>query len=228
METLIYKNLSEVKEVDEGIIIGYANVYNVKDSDGDISLPGSFSKTVVERQNKIRIFKNHSPLLVGVPTEFDLIDPYGLKMTAKMLMTTPLGKDTFEEVKFLVANGYESGLSIGGWVVKRSTKNAAEVVEYKLKEVSVLTTNDPANEQSLINTVKSARELTDPSQEEFWELIEKAYDNEKFNDKILQSLEKFLTLKNKEPESIDKSTLDIKPSQSQIILNIYNQISKKL
>ena len=225
MEDLIYKNLSEVKEVDEGIIVGYANVYNVKDSDGDISLPGSFSKTVVERHNKIRIFKNHTPLLVGVPTDFDLNDPYGLKMTGKMLMTTPAGKDTFEEVKFLVSNGYESGLSIGGWVVKRSTKNAAEVVEYKLKEVSVLTTNEPANEQSLINTVKAVGSLSQPSQDEFWNLIEKAYD-QKFSDGMLQSLEQYLTLKAKKPD--EKSTLDVKPSQAQIILNIYNQISQKL
>ena len=51
MEEIIFKNLSEFRDIDEqtGIIKGYANVYNVKDSDGDISLPGSFSKTVAER-----------------------------------------------------------------------------------------------------------------------------------------------------------------------------------
>ena len=50
-EDMIYKNLSEFRDIDEAsrIIKGYANVYNVKDSDGDISLPGSFSKTVAER-----------------------------------------------------------------------------------------------------------------------------------------------------------------------------------
>lgn len=54
MEDIIYKNLSEFRDIDEasGIIKGYANVYNVKDLDGDISLPGSFSKTVGERSKK--------------------------------------------------------------------------------------------------------------------------------------------------------------------------------
>ena len=76
---MIYKNLSEFRDIDEasGIIKGYANVYNVKDSDGDISLPGSFSKTVAERAKMIKIFKNHSPQLVGVTLEDYLSRQWG-------------------------------------------------------------------------------------------------------------------------------------------------------
>ncbi|MDD2236410.1 MAG: hypothetical protein PHG65_04305, partial [Kiritimatiellae bacterium] len=46
-----------LKEFDDerGIIRGYANVYNIKDSDGDISLFGSFTKTVTERDLKNRV-----------------------------------------------------------------------------------------------------------------------------------------------------------------------------
>ena len=86
MENLIYKSLSEIKDIDEtqGIIKGYGNVYNVKDSDGDVSLFGSFAKTVTERGKKIKIFKNHTPILVGVPLELDITDPYGLGVVAKM------------------------------------------------------------------------------------------------------------------------------------------------
>ena len=43
----MFKNLShDVKEVDvkEGLVTAYANTYNFEDSDGDISLPGSFNK----------------------------------------------------------------------------------------------------------------------------------------------------------------------------------------
>jgi HK97 family phage prohead protease len=219
MEQFFIKKQSEIKDISEGVIVGYANVYNVKDSDGDISMPGSFIKTVSERKNKIKIFKNHYSNLVGVPTELDVSDPYGLKLTAKMLMNTPLGSDTFEEVKFLVENGFESGLSIGGWVVKRDVKINAQVLEYKLKEISVLTTEEPANEFSLISAVKAVKELTEPTQEEFWKVIEKAY-NEKFSDEILKSLEQFMTLKGKEPEDIP-TTQDNEPSQ--IILDIYKQ-----
>ena len=71
MEDLIYKNMSEISDMSvEGIIVGYANVYNVKDLQGDISAFGSFAKTVSERQNKIKIFKNHNDSqLVGIPAE---------------------------------------------------------------------------------------------------------------------------------------------------------------
>ncbi len=219
MEEIIFKNLSEFHDIDEqtGIIKGYANVYNVKDSDGDISLPGSFSKTVAERAKKIKIFKNHTPQLVGVPLELDIADPYGLGLTAKMLMDTDAGRDTFHEVKFLHENGFESGMSIGGWIIKRNPKNKAEVVEYKLKEISVLTTEEPANQLSLVNAVKAVKELTEPTQEEFWNIIEKAY-NAKFSDNILKSLEKFLTLKDNEPDQLDADTTQaVEP----LIMNIY-------
>ena len=217
----ILKSIPTLKEFDDekGIIRGYANVYNVKDSDGDISLFGSFTKTVTERGKKIRIFKNHDWELVGVPIEFDLTDTYGLGMTAKMLLDTPAGRDAYNEVKFLVDNGFESGMSIGGWVEKRSTKNPAEVVEYKLREISVLTTVDPANELSLVNMVKSVKQLEEPTREEFWKVIEKAY-NERFSDNILKSLEEFMTLKDVKPgdEQVD-TTSDREPSK--IILDIY-------
>ena len=219
MEEIIFKNLSEFRDIDEasGIIKGYANVYNVKDSDGDISLPGSFSKTVAERAKKIKIFKNHTPQLVGVPLELDIADPYGLGLTAKMLMDTDAGRDTFHEVKFLHENGFESGMSIGGWVIKRNAKNKAEVVEYRLKEISVLTTEEPANQLSLVSAVKAVKELTEPTQEEFWKVIEKAY-NDKFSDSMLKSLEEFLTLKDKEPDQLDADTTQaVEP----LITNIY-------
>jgi len=219
MEEIIFKNLSEFRDIDEqtGIIKGYANVYNVKDSDGDISLPGSFSKTVAERAKKIKIFKNHTPQLVGVPLELDIADPYGLGLTAKMLMDTDAGRDTFHEVKFLHENGFESGMSIGGWIIKRNPKNKLEVVEYKLKEISVLTTEEPANELSLVSAVKAVKELTEPTQEEFWNIIEKAY-NVKFSDNILKSLEQFLTLKYKESDQLNVDTTQhIEP----LITNIY-------
>lgn len=149
--------------------------------------------------------------------ELDIADPYGLGLTAKMLMDTDTGRDTFHEVKFLHENGFESGMSIGGWIIKRNPKNKSEVVEYKLKEISVLTTEEPANQLSLVNAVKAVKELTEPTQEEFWNIIEKAY-NVRFSDNILKSLEQFLTLKDKEPDQLDADTTQaVEP----LITNIY-------
>lgn len=219
MEQLIFKNQSEIKDVNEtqGIIEGYANVYNIKDLQGDISMPGSFTKTATEQKQRIKIYKNHNPeILVGIPQELDVSDPYGLRLTAKMNMETQAGKDAFLEAKFLIENGFESGFSIGGYIMKRNPKNKAEVLEYKLKEISLLT-KDPANQLSLVDTVKAVKEMTDITQDEFWKAIEKAY-NEKFSDEMLKSLEIFLSLKGQEP---GKSTSDIEPNE--IIKNIYSQ-----
>ena len=216
MENLIYKSLGEIKDFDEaqGIIKGYGNVYNVRDSDGDISLFGSFAKTAVERKKKIRIYKNHSPVLVGAPLDLDISDPYGLGVTVKILMDTDAGRDAFYESKFLNENGFDVGMSIGGWIIKRG-KNKGEVSEYKLKEISILTTDDPANELSLITAIKSIKGLEKPTQDEFWRVIEKAY-NEKFSDNVLKSLEQFLTIKDSEPSA---GTHVINPSN--VIKSIY-------
>ena len=55
MSELIYKQAPVNLEPSEndGYLIGYANIYNVKDLQGDIS-PGSFIKTVTERKAKIK------------------------------------------------------------------------------------------------------------------------------------------------------------------------------
>jgi hypothetical protein len=59
--------------------------------------------------------------------------------------------------------------------------------------------------------------LTEPTQEEFWSIIEKAY-NVRFSDNILKSLEQFLTLKEKEPDQLYADTTQaVEP----LITNIY-------
>ena len=221
MEELIYKNLSEISDMsDEGIITGYANVYNVKDLQGDISAFGSFAKTVTERKNKIKIFKNHdTDKLIGVPVDMDIADPYGLKVSIKMLMDTELGRDAYKEVKFLNENGFESGMSIGGWVMKRNEKNKSEILEYKLKEISLLTTSEPANPFSVVSAVKAINELEQMKQDDFWRIIEKAY-NEKFSDNILKSLEDFMILKNVQPDSLEAdTTVAVQPSN--VLIDLY-------
>src|SRR5678816_4926981 len=72
MSEIIYKqapvNLEPAEN--DGYLIGYANMYNVKDLQGDISAPNSFIKTVTERKAKIKIYRNHdSNQFVGVPVE---------------------------------------------------------------------------------------------------------------------------------------------------------------
>lgn len=203
-----------------GMLIGYANVYDIEDLQGDISQVGSFIKTVSENKTKIKIYKNHNrEQLVGIPFELDATDPVGLRLTAKMIMDTDLGRDAYYESKFLVENGFESGFSIGGWVMKRSKTNKKVVTEYKLNEVSILT-SDPANQLSMVELVKSVQQEEELTQAKFWETITKAYDNTKFSDNILKSLEEFLSL-NAADEPTDEVTHKVL-EPTQLITDIYN------
>lgn len=213
---------SPFTEMDDssGMLVGYANVYNIEDLQGDISQVGSFIKTVTENKAKIKVYKNHDKnLLVGVPMELDANDPYGLRVGAKMIMNTELGRDTYHESKFLVENGFESGFSIGGWVMKRSKNDKRIVTEYKLDDVSILT-KEQANQLSMVDTIKSIQQQTELTQEQFWKTIIKAYDNHKFSDNIKISLEHFLSLKEKREPSIDTPET-FEPTT--IITNIYKQ-----
>ena len=135
-----------------------------------------------------------------------------------MIMNTPLGADAYHESKFLVDNGFSSGFSIGGWVMKRNKTVKKIVAEYKLNEVSILT-SDPANQLSMVELVKSVQQQEEITQIKFWETITKAYDNHKFSDNIIKSLEEFLSL-NAASEPTEVTHEVIEPIQ--LITDIYN------
>lgn len=172
MSKLIIKTaFGELHDIDEakGYVEAYANVYNVKDSHGDISMPGSFKKTVEERKNQIKVYKNHNDnILVGVPVFMDADDPYGLKTGTQFNMKTDAGRDTFNDVVFLIQQGKDAGVSIGTWITKRDPRNKASVLEQRLKEYSFLT-KDPSNGLSLATSFKSE----EGAPEDYIELLNK-------------------------------------------------------
>lgn len=86
-----YKNLSfDLKDIDrkEGIIKGYFSAFNIKDSDGDIIVPGAFKKSIEERgpqsqRPRIKWFVDHDPTQVpGVLLDLKE-DDFGLAYTGK-------------------------------------------------------------------------------------------------------------------------------------------------
>ena len=75
----IIKQVDTLKSANEGILAGYANVYNIEDLQGDISRPGSFVKTVSENLRSMKIYRNHdAKQFVGVPVKLDPYDSHGL------------------------------------------------------------------------------------------------------------------------------------------------------
>lgn len=195
-----FKGLSyDLKDLDEksGVVVAYANAYNFKDSDGDISAYGSFDKTVNENFKRIRVLKDHiTTLSVGVPLEIDPKDAYGLLTTTQFNMKKESGKDMFYDVELMHSNGLSAELSIGYSVISRDAKNKSIITEYKLMEYSFLSSWG-ANQLSTVQGVKAIKSVYG-----IMELIEKSY-NMPYSDSRLIEIEKLLKSLSNEPSEPD-------------------------
>jgi len=212
-----FKQISyDLKDLDEtkGIVVAYANVYNVKDSDGDISAFGSFDKTVKENRKRIRVLKDHNPTqMIGVPLEIDTKDTYGLLTTTQFNMHKALSKDMFTDVKLMHDSGLNAELSIGYKVLGRDQKNKSIINEYKLGEYSFLS-SWAANELSTVQNIKAIK-----SHYGIMELIEKAY-NLDYSDSRLKQIETLLKTLTDEP--LQSDTPNVEPLVNSIKLFTQN------
>lgn len=200
----------ELKDFDEkqGIVKAYANAYDFKDSDGDISAKGSFNKSVGDNRKRIRVLKDHIPtILLGIPLEFDTSDNYGLLTTTKFNLQKEVSRDMFTDIQLLKEHGLNAELSIGYEVVKRDEKNRSIITEYKLWEYSFLS-SWAANELSTVQDIKNIK-----SHYGIMELLTKAY-NLPYSDSRLIQIETILkSLNNKEPLQDDTPTNEPTPEQ---------------
>jgi len=214
-----FKQISyDLKDLDEskGVIVAYANAYNNKDSDGDISAYGSFDKTVNENFKRIRVLKDHNPtMMIGVPLAIDTKDSYGLLTTSQFNMNKPLGKDMFTDVKLMHENGLNAELSIGYKVIQRDQKDKSIIKEYKLMEYSFLS-SWAANELATVQNIKGIQ-----SHYGIMELIQKAY-NLDYSDERLRQFETILKALSNEPSETD--TLTNEP----LILDTLKQFTNSL
>lgn len=201
-----FKQLSyDLKELDDakGVVVAYANAYNNKDSDGDVSAFGSFDKTVIENFKRIRVLKDHNPtMMIGVPLKIDTSDAYGLLTTTQFNMNKPLGKDMFTDIQLMHTSGLNAELSIGYRVIARNPKNESIITEYKLMEYSFLS-SWAANELATVQDIKGIK-----SHYGILSLIEKSY-NLDYSDERLRQIETLLKSLSNEPSETD--TLQDKP-----------------
>jgi HK97 family phage prohead protease len=200
MDRIEFKQLAyKLTEFDEskGVITAYANAYNVKDSDGDISAYGSFDKSVAENFKRIRVLKDHNPtMMIGVPLAIDTKDTYGLLTTTQFNMNKQSSKDMFTDVKLMHESGLNAELSIGYKVIQRDQKNKSIIQEYKLMEYSFLSSWG-ANELSTVQDIKGIKSLSGIMQ-----LIEKSY-NLDYSDERLKQIETILKALSQEPSETD-------------------------
>jgi HK97 family phage prohead protease len=188
-----FKNYgSQIKDLDEkGIVIVAANAIGNEDSDKDMSMDGSFDKTLSENFKRVKWFLNHDRnLLLGVPIEGKQSGKY-LEMKGQLNLKKQIAKDTYEDYKLYAEHGKTLEHSIGVEAVKWEQKGDTRMVkEWKLWEYSTLTSWG-ANEYTPMLGMKSANSITEAIDWFNVMLKQGNYSDEKF----LQIEEKINSLK---------------------------------
>ena len=137
---------TEIKEIDQsGTVIFYAAVFGNEDLGGDTLSRGATTKTIQENVKNIRHFKHHdSSLMPGVIQEIKE-DSYGLLVKSKLILSTQIGKETYEEYKAMAEVGKSMDHSIGYRTIKSENDTSNPDIyrrilkEIQLFEVSTLT-----------------------------------------------------------------------------------------
>jgi len=122
----------------EGRVVTVAvNAFGNMDSQGDISVQGSFTKTLKENFGRIKHFLNHdTDKLIGCPLEGREENGY-LVMVSEMA-NTQLANDVLELYKLYDKNQRTLEHSIGVEAMQRDKDNPSKVLQWKLWEYSTL------------------------------------------------------------------------------------------
>lgn len=222
----------EIKAIDEkGIVSFYANAFNNMDSMRDISLPGSFSKTIKENAARIRHFKYHDHRqMPGVIVDLKE-DDYGLLVTSKLILDTQLGKETYEEYKAMFEAGKQMEHSVGVNAIKYDVtdpddweKRVRKVSEWKLWEVSTLTAWG-ANDRALAVSIKNLEGATREEIENEIIFLKSLLNISSYSDMKLEQIEKQMNFLDKlkaglQPEATKLTTDSTTLNEFKKILNL--------
>jgi HK97 family phage prohead protease len=138
-QRLLYKTKANDLDEAKGIVTVAVNGIGIVDSQNDISMPGSFNKTLKENIGRMKWFLNHDTTqLLGVPLEGEERDG-NLVMTGKLNLAKQIGRDTLEDYKLYASAGRTLEHSIGVQAIKRDPEDKRKVLEWKMWEYSTLT-----------------------------------------------------------------------------------------
>jgi hypothetical protein len=159
LETRTVKHLEvpfQIKAVSEkGRVEGYASVYGVVDSDGDIVASGAFAESIREREGRPlpMLWQHDSREPIGVFDEMRE-DEYGLKVAGNMLVDEV---SRAREARALAKAGALGGMSIGFMIrdcMPREDGRGLLITRGDLWETSLVTF--PANQAARITGIKEA------------------------------------------------------------------------
>lgn len=138
-QRLLYKTKANDLDEEKGIVTVAVNGIGIVDSQNDISMPGSFNKTLKENIGRMKWFLNHDTTqLLGVPLEGEEKDG-NLVMVGQLNLAKQIGRDTLEDYKLYASAGRTLEHSIGVQAVKRDPEDKRKVLEWKMWEYSTLT-----------------------------------------------------------------------------------------
>lgn len=154
-KTLAFEH-TEIKftgDASKGVFEGYASVFNNTDADGDIILPGAFSRVIAEQSRKVAMFFNHQTRAIPVGKWEDMReDDKGLFVRGQL---TP-GLSLSEDLKAAMQHGTVDGMSVGFSVGPDDYTVGNSGLIFKnisyLREISVCTF--PANELAGVTAMK--------------------------------------------------------------------------
>ncbi len=159
LKGLIKSNITDLDG--SGIVTVAANAFNNIDADRDISMPGSFSRTIKENFYRVKWFKNHNrEELIGVPLEARETNEF-LVVRGKINMDKQLGRDIYSDYKLFAEHGLSLEHSIGVDAIKYlddHENKVRKVTEWKWWEYSTLTSWG-ANESTPLLEMKSLEPL---------------------------------------------------------------------
>jgi len=153
-QRLLYKTKANDLDEEKGIVTVAVNGIGVVDSQNDISMPGSFNKTLKENIGRMKWFLNHDTTqLLGVPLSGEEKDG-NLVMVGQLNLSKQIGRDTLEDYKLYAAAGRTLEHSIGVQAIKRDSTDKRKVLEWKMWEYSTLTSWG-SNPQTFLVGIKS-------------------------------------------------------------------------
>lgn len=128
--------------------VGYASVFDVRDSYGDVIQRGAFARSLRERPKVLMLWQHATSQPIGVWTEIRE-DERGLFVRGR-LSDTPLGR----EAAVLLADGALDGLSIGFQIVKSVEGPTGRILtDVNLIEISIVSW--PANDAARIAEIRA-------------------------------------------------------------------------
>ena len=172
MGQLQHKQLkSRIKSIDEtkGVVVVAANAFNNVDSQGDVSMPGSFAKTIENIKN-IYWYKNHdTDETLGIIQRLWEDDSF-LNAEMKFNLDKEMSRNMYSDYRFFQEHNNEIKHSVGVSVIPDKVEYLNEirqVKEWKLWEISSLT-KWPANALAGTHEVKTMQDVTNLQQYYDW------------------------------------------------------------